>query len=112
MYGPKISMLRLLVVLEQRRAGEADEHGARQQRLHRLVQLARLGAVALVDEDEDVALGAEVLREALLDLLDEGVDVLVAELLAARRTCGSASRSSHSSLALSTRTRSAPLLVR
>ena len=29
-----------------------------QDRLHRLVQLARLGAVALVHEDEDVALGA------------------------------------------------------
>ena len=51
---------RRLVGLEQRRAGEADEHGARQQLLHGVVQLAGLRAVGLVDEDEDVALGPEV----------------------------------------------------
>ena len=47
-----------LVGLEQRRAGEADEHRARQELLHGVVHLARLRAVRLVDEDEDVALGA------------------------------------------------------
>ena len=52
-----------LVVLEQRRAGEADQHRVRQQRLHRLVQLAGLGAVALVHEDEDLALGVEALGQ-------------------------------------------------
>ena len=54
---------RCLVRLEQRRAGEADEHRARQQLLHGLVHLAGLRAVGLVDEDEDVALGGEVLRD-------------------------------------------------
>ena len=47
-----------LVGLEQRRAGEADEHRAGQQLLHGVVHLAGLGAVGLVDEDEEVALGA------------------------------------------------------
>ena len=59
-------MLLLLVGLEQRRAGEADEHGVRQDRLHRLVQVAGLGAVALVDEDEEVALGRKSWRQRLL----------------------------------------------
>ena len=36
-----------------------------QERLHRVVQLAGLGAVALVDEDEEVALGLEVRRQRL-----------------------------------------------
>ena len=53
-----------LVGLEQRRAGEADEHRLRQQLLHGVVHLAGLGAVGLVDEDEEVALGLEVLRDA------------------------------------------------
>ena len=48
------------VALEQGRAGEADEGGVGQQRLHGLVQLARLGAVTFVDEDEDLTFGAEV----------------------------------------------------
>ena len=50
-----------LVGLEQWRAGEADEHRARQQLLHRVVHLAGLGAVGLVDEDEEVALGGKTL---------------------------------------------------
>ena len=70
----------LLVGLQQRRAGEADEHRVRQDGLHRLVQLAGLGAVALVHEDEEVALGREVRRQRLLQLLDVAGDV--ADLLA------------------------------
>ena len=50
-----------LVGSEQRGPGEADQHRPRQQRLHRIVELARLGAVALVNEDEDLALGVEAL---------------------------------------------------
>ena len=60
-----------LVGLEQRRAGEADEHGAGQELLHGGVHLAGLGAVRLVDEHEDVALGAEVLGQTGAELLDE-----------------------------------------
>ena len=52
-----------LVGLEQRRAGEADEHRAGKELLHGVVHLAGLGAVSLVDEDEHVALGAEVLGD-------------------------------------------------
>ena len=67
----------LLVRLEQRRAGEADEQRIGQQRLHGLVQFARLGAVALIDEHMNVALGLEVRRQ-LLDGLDERLGALVA----------------------------------
>ena len=67
-----------LVGLEQRRAGEADEHRPGQELLHRVVHLAGLGAVRLVDEDEDVALGTEVLRDLGVQLLDEVVLGLVA----------------------------------
>jgi hypothetical protein len=52
-----------LVSLEQRGAGEADEHRLRQELLHGRVHLAGLGAMGLVDEDEDIALGLEVLRD-------------------------------------------------
>ena len=62
----------LLVGLEQGRAGEAEKQGIRQQRLHRLVQVATLGAVALIDEHMQVALGLEVGRQ-LLDGGDEGL---------------------------------------
>ena len=61
----------LLVGLEQRCAGEADKHGIGQNSLHRLVQFAGLGAVALVDEHIKVALGAEVRRQALAQLLQK-----------------------------------------
>ena len=58
----------LLVLLQQRRAGEADEDGIGQERLHGPVQLAALGAVALVHEDEQLAhrragLGLQLLDE-------------------------------------------------
>jgi hypothetical protein len=75
----------LLVGLEQRRAGEPDEDRAGQDGLHGLVQVAGLGAVALVDEHEQVALGLEALGQRLLQLLDEALDVAdrLAVLLAA-----------------------------
>ena len=65
----------LLVVLEQRRPGESDQHRIRQQLLHRLVQLPGLGAVALVHEDEHPAPGVEPLGQVAAEVLDEGVDV-------------------------------------
>ena len=76
----------LLVLLEQRRAGEADEDRVGQHRLHHAVQLAALGAVALVDEDENLAHRLARLRFQFLD-----------ELRRSRprpscRTCGPASR--------------------
>ncbi len=49
----------LLVILEERRAGEANEGGLGQDLLHRAVELARLRAVALVDVDDDLAPGVE-----------------------------------------------------
>ena len=75
----------LLVGLQQRRAGEADEHGVRQDRLHGLVQVAGLRAVALVDEDEEIAFGLEVGRQGFLHFFDIAGDVadLFAVFLAA-----------------------------
>ena len=71
----------LLVLLEQRRAGEADEHRVGQHRLHRPVQLAALGAVALVHEHEDLADRRAGLGLQLLDERVEVVHVLAAELV-------------------------------
>ena len=71
----------LPVLLEQRRAGEADEDRVGHHGLHHAVQLAALGAVALVHKDEDLAHGRAGLG---LQLLDEGVEivhVLAAELV-------------------------------
>ena len=71
----------LLVLLEQRRAGEADEDRVGHHRLHHAVQLAALRAVALVHEDEHLA---HRLAGLGLQLLDEGVEVvhvLAAELV-------------------------------
>ena len=71
----------LPVLLEQRRAGEADEDRIGHHRLHHAVQLAALGAVALVHKDEHLAHGRAGLR---LQLLDEGVEIvhiLAAELV-------------------------------
>ena len=62
-----------LVVFEQRRTREADHHGARKQRLRCLVQLAGLGAVAFVYEDEDIALGVEIRRQMASNIFDECV---------------------------------------
>ena len=57
------------------------KHRLGQNRLHGLVQLAGLGAVAFIDEDEDLALGLKVLRQAALDLGNEGLHVLVAQVI-------------------------------
>ena len=93
----------LLVLLQERRAGEADEHRPRQDGLHRLVQLAGLGAVALVHEHEEVALGMEILGQAALDLRDEGLRrPCRSGRLRRGRICGSASRPATASAALST----------
>ena len=50
----------LFVGLEQRRAGKADKEGVGQQLFHRLVQLACLGAVTLIDKDIEIPLGTEI----------------------------------------------------
>ena len=71
----------LLVLLQQRRAGEADEHRVGHHRLHHAVQLAALRAVAFVHEDEDLADGRAGLRFQLLDEGVEVVHVLAAELV-------------------------------
>ena len=71
-----------LVGLEQRGPGEADQRRFRQQRLHGLMELAGLGSVALVHEDEDLAFGAEALGQARLDLFDIELDVTGAGFLA------------------------------
>ena len=74
----------LFVGLQERRAGEADEGGLRQDGFHGPVQLAGLGAVRLVDEDEELAPSLEAGRQALLDVLDvlvHRVGVAAAELV-------------------------------
>ena len=73
-----------LVGLEQRGSGETDQRRLGQECLHCLVQLAGLGAVALVHKDKDGPLGAEVWGQTLPDLCNVGVDILVAHPL--RRT--------------------------
>ena len=71
-----------LVGFEQGSAGEADQRCFGQQRLHRPVQLARLGAVAFVDEDENLAFGLEVPRQVVADFLDVLIDFPGAGFLA------------------------------
>jgi hypothetical protein len=66
-----------LVLLEQGRGGETDEHGTGEQGLHRLVELAALRAMALVHEDEQLTDGRAGL---VLELLDERVEVIYALL--------------------------------
>ena len=53
-----------LVQLHQRRAGKTDKQRLWQQALHGPMQLAGLGAVALIDKDKQLALGAEVRGQA------------------------------------------------
>ena len=71
----------LLVLLEQRRAGEADEDGIGQHGLHHAVQLSGLGAVALVDKDENLAHRLAGLRFQFLDELFEVISVALPELM-------------------------------
>ena len=70
-----------LVGLQQRGAGEADEHRLRQDLLHGVVHLAGLGAVGFVNEDEDVALGPEVFGDPGIQLGDEVLASFVELLL-------------------------------
>ena len=96
----------LLVLLQERRAGKADEHRARQQRLHRLVQLAALGAMALVHEDEQLA---DRRARLLLQFLDESIEIihaLLAELVDQASRAGAAWPGQAATI------RSCPLLVR
>ena len=72
---------RFLVPLQERRTGEADEHRSRQEQLHGIVHLAGLGPVSFIDEDEQIALGAEVLGDLGLELSDEVTVGLVSTLL-------------------------------
>jgi len=65
----------LLVRAQERRAGEPDEHGIGQDRLHRVVEVAGLRAMALVDEDVDVALGAKVRRQRALEFMHVALHV-------------------------------------
>ena len=64
MYGPKISMLVCLSLFSSGVPVKPMNIASGSSCLHRLVQLARLGAVALVHEDEDLALGLEALGQA------------------------------------------------
>ena len=73
----------LLVRFQQRRAGETDEHRIRQDRLHRLVQIAALRAVAFIDKDVHIALGTKILRQRLTHLFDVAADISVRLFLAA-----------------------------
>ena len=73
----------LLVGLQQRRAGEADEHRVWQDRLHRLVQIAALRPVAFVDKDVNVALGVEIAWQRLAHFCDIAADISVRFLFAA-----------------------------
>ncbi len=71
----------LLVLFQQRRAGEADEDSIGHHRLHHAVQFAALRAVAFVHEDKHLAHGLAGLRFQLLNERIEVVYVLPAELV-------------------------------
>ena len=104
----------LLVGLQQRRAGEADEHRIR----------AGCAFIALCSSPDwvrwhsstktiEVALGLEVRRQRFLQLLDVSLRCRrPPRRLPCRRTCGSASTSATALVAFSVAIRSAPLLVR
>ena len=104
----------LLVGLQQRRAGEADEHRIGQDRLHRLVQIAGLGAVAFIHKHIDVALGLEVRWQVFWIA---SMNALVpsspsASPFSLPPNLWTSEQSSHSSVPFSLSIRSAPLLVR
>ena len=63
----------LLVLLQERRACEADENRVRHHCLHCLIQLSALSAVALVYKDEDLAHGMARLG---LQIPDEGLEIV------------------------------------
>ena len=64
---------RLLVLAQQRRAGEADEDRALQPALHLLVHVAALGAVALVHEHVEAAVNRRrrALEVGRVELVDQ-----------------------------------------
>ena len=64
----------LLVGPEERGSRKADERGSGEDGLHGLVELAGLGAVTLVHEDEDLAGRAETARHMFLDVAHVLVD--------------------------------------
>ena len=66
-----------LVVLEERRAGEADERGVRQREAHVARELARLRPVRLVRDDDDVVALAVGLGHRLVELVDQAEDEAV-----------------------------------
>ena len=73
---------RLLVFLQKRRAGKAHENRLRHQSRHRLVQLARLCAVALIHEYNEIAFHAKVRRERILDFFQELLVIAVSNFTA------------------------------
>ena len=97
-----------LVGLQQRRAGEADEHRVRQDLPHGAGQLARLRAVRLVDEDVEVARRRADLRTldvrdqrghlalfALAELVDQRADHAVGRVRQALPSGRNRSRAAH-----------------
>ena len=66
-----------LVLLQERRAGEADEHGLGQDGLHGLVQLAGLGAVTLIHKDKELALALEIAGQLALNIIDKAGGFLI-----------------------------------
>ena len=72
------------VVLEQWGACEADEHGVGQDRLHRLVQFPRLGAMALIDEYIDVSLRIEPGGQRKAHFLDKAFHISFGVFLASK----------------------------
>ena len=66
-----------MVVLEKRRPGEANERGVRQGQTHVSGELAGLGAVCLVGNDDDVVAFAVWLSDRLIELMDKAEDEAV-----------------------------------
>ena len=73
----------LLILLEQGRAGKADEDRLRQNGLHCFMEFAGLGAMALVDKYIDISLGTEILGQGCLQVLHILVIVLLRAIAAA-----------------------------
>ena len=71
----------LLVLLQQWRAGEADEDRAGHECLHRAMQLAALRAMTFIDEDKQIAHRLTGLRLQVPDELLEVLHPLFAELM-------------------------------
>jgi hypothetical protein len=70
-----------LVSFQQRRPGKSDENGVGQHRFHHPVQLATLGAMALVDKHKNVANGLGWLGFQIADERIEVVDIAPTEFV-------------------------------